>query len=104
MDRDALMGKAREFNRQFPNPPENWDANGTAETMADFALGMYEAGRRDERERILETLDDLLRTQNKYELIEAFLLYDLINKLRQTEPAESGERGNDDSLRRTTRR
>lgn len=36
MKREELIERIKEFNKRYPNPPENWDANGTAESTADF--------------------------------------------------------------------
>lgn len=102
MDRDELIKKAAEFC--YPGGFQKGDYEYPIVAMADFALEMiesqamqfadnitankeahregYEAGRRAERERIVERVRLMPYAWHTQELLA---------ELRQTEPAESGE-------------
>ena len=98
MERDELIEKIKAHNKRYPNPPENWDANGTADSTADFVLSLigtrefidlqsvyaYDAGQRAERVRIVFELDELLGDVGDGKLAR------FMDELR-ADPAEPGE-------------
>lgn len=86
MNRDELMPLAQAYYDSIKDAADVEPAI----IMTGFALGMYEAGQRAERERIIEKMSNIFATRIGSESI-AFELNRLLNELSQTAPADSGE-------------